>query len=207
VSADETAARPDHRPGARRTDRRWLAVVAVPVCAYLTGIVALPRPHGVSAEQRGFDRASLGDAVFRTPTNPTRAVDVTLGEAVQVRGADLPAAALSRGGRLAVRLHLGVTATLADDWQVFVHIDADDGGFRVNGDHWPVRGRYQTTLWQPGEFIVDAFDVVVPTAAPAGTYTVWVGLYRGDKRLPVTGGDRRADDGENRVRVGTVVVE
>ena len=194
-------------PFSGRLDQRWLAVVAVPVCAYVVGFVALPRPHGVAAEQRGFDRAALGDDVSTMPSTPARPIDVTLGQAVSVRGADLPTAAVSRGGRVAARLHLSVTAALADDWQVFVHIDADDGGFRINGDHWPVRGRYHTTLWQPGEFIVDAFDVVVPTAAPAGTYTVWVGLYRGEQRLPVTGGDRALSDGEHRIKVGQVVIE
>lgn len=188
-------------------DPRWFVVVAVPVAAFAVGVVALPRPHGVDAEQRAFDRSSLGDAVTTTPTTPARPVDVTLGGVVTVRGVDLPTAALSRGARLPVKLHLAVVDPIAEDWQVFVHVDADDGSFRMNGDHWPVRGAYRTTLWRKGEYVVDAFDVVVPTAAPAGNYTVRVGLYHGDERLPVTGGDRSRDDGENRIRVGTVVVE
>lgn len=191
----------------RRLDARLVVVAAVPVAALVIGLAALPHPRGVLAAQRAFDRSSLGAAVSTTPTTPGHAVDATLGGAVQVRGADLPDAAVSRGARVTLKLHFGVTAPVVDDWQVFVHVDADEGGFRINGDHWPVRGNYRTTLWQRGEFIVDGFDVVVPTSAPAGTYNVWVGLYKGDDRLPFSGGDRGATDGDNRVKVGAVVVE
>ena len=188
-------------------DRRLVVVAAVPVLALVTGVVALPHPRGVQAAQRAFDRSSLGAAVSTTPTTPQHVVDATLGSAVQVRGADLPDAAVSRGARMTLKLHMGVVAPVVDDWQVFVHVDADEGGFRINGDHWPVRGNYRTTLWQRDEFIVDTFDVVVPTSAPAGTYTVWVGLYKGDDRLPFSGGDRAATDGDNRIKLGTLVVE
>jgi hypothetical protein len=188
-------------------DPRALVVVGVPVVATLVGFVALPRPHGVTAAQQAFDRSALGPAVSTTPTTPARPVDVTLGDAIALRGADLPTAALSRGARLSFKLHFGVVAAVADDWQVFVHIDADDGSFRINADHWPLRGAYRTPLWQKGEFVVDGFDVVVPGAAPAGTYTVRAGLYRGDERLPVTAGDRALHDGDNRVTLGAVVIE
>jgi hypothetical protein len=192
----------------RRLDPRLVVVAAVPVAALVVGVAALPRPRGVLATQRAFDRSSLGAAVGTTPSTPQHPVDATLGNAVQLRGADLlPDAAVSRGARLTLKLHFGVVAPLAEDWQVFVHIDANEGGFRINGDHWPLRGNYRTPLWQRGEFVVDTFDVVVPRAAPAGSYTVWVGLYRGDERLPFSGGDRGRTDGDNRVKVGAVVVE
>lgn len=188
-------------------DRRLVVVVAVPVTALVVGLLALPHPRGIAATQQAFDRAALGAAVSTTAPTPQRPVDVTLGGAIQIRGADLPTAALSPGARLTAKLYFGVTAPVADDWQVFVHVDADEGSHRMNGDHWPVRGNYRTTLWQRGEFVVDGFDVVVPTSAPSGTYTVWVGLYHGDDRLPFSGGDRSATDGDNRVKVGTVVIE
>lgn len=191
----------------RRLDRRFVVVVGVPVAALVVGLAALPHPRGVAAAQQAFDRSSLGAAVTTTATTPKRAVDATLGNAVQLRGADLPDAAVSRGARVTLKLHMGVMTPVAEDWQVFVHVDADEGGFRINADHWPLRGNYRTTLWQRGEFIVDTFDVLVPTTAPAGSYTVWVGLYRGDERLPFSGGDRGATDGDNRIKAGALVVE
>lgn len=189
---------------------RWLVIVAVPVLSYVVGLVALPRPTGVLVEQRDFDRSTLGTAFSTTPTTPRRVVDLTLGGAVVVRGADLPEAALSRGARLPLKVHLGVTAALDGDWQLFVHIDLREGTFRIHGDHWPLRGQYKTGLWLPGEFLVDTWEGTVPMDAPAGDYDVWVGLYRGDERLPVSTtatANPRAFDDDDRVNVGSVTVE
>lgn len=189
---------------------RWMVILAVPVVAYVVGVIALPRPSGVLAEQRDFDRTALGAALSTTPTTPRLRLDVTLGGAVVVRGADLPEAALSRGARLPVKLHLGVTEVVDGDWQLFVHIDAQGGSFRIHGDHWPLRGQYKTGLWQPGEFLVDTWEGVVPMDAPAGVYDVWVGLYRGDERMPVssTGSSgAKSVDPDDRVKLGNITIE
>ncbi len=192
--------------------RRWIVVVAVPVLAYGIGIGALPRPSGVVAEQRAFDRSTLGSALSTTPTTPGLPLELTLGGAVVIRGADLPAAALSRGARLPVKLHLGVVSAVDGDWQLFLHIDAQDGGFRIHGDHWPLRGQYKSGLWQPGEYLVDTWEGTVPLDAPAGVYDVWTGLYRGDDRLHVTSTgtsaqSQKAADADHRVKVGTITIE
>jgi hypothetical protein len=188
-------------------DSRAFVVAAVPAAVLVVGLLAVPRPQGVEAAQRSFDRSALGSAVSTTPTAAQQTFEVKLGSAITIRGADLPTLAVSRGARVPLKLHFAVDAALPDDWQVFVHIDADEGGFRIHGDHWPVRGSYRTTLWQRGEFIVDSFDVIVPAAAPAGTYSVWVGLYRGDDRLPFTGGDPARHDGDHRIKAGVLVIE
>lgn len=189
-------------------DRRWLLVLATPLLAWGIGAIALPRPTGVIAEQAAFDRTSVADAVSTTPKTPAAPVDVTLGKVIQLRGFDGPPQALSRGARWSGALHFAALAVVDNDWQVFVHVDAADGtAFRMNADHWPVGGRYRTGLWRPGEHVVDRFQETVPVGAPAGVYDVWVGLYRGETRLPVTGGDRSVVDADNRVRVGRIVVE
>ncbi|HEY1099290.1 MAG TPA: hypothetical protein VGF99_10185 [Myxococcota bacterium] len=188
-------------------DRRWLVVLAPAALSFVVGAIALPRPQGVLAEQAAFDRSTL-TGVTTTPTTPKQPLDVTLARAIQLRGFDGPTAAVSRGGRIDAALHLGVQSVVDGDWQIFVHIDSKDGpAFRINGDHAPLNARYRTGLWQPGEFLVDRFSVVVPVAAPAGVYDVQVGFFRGDKRLPVTGGDRSRADADDRVKVGSIVVE
>jgi hypothetical protein len=190
-------------------DRRWFLVLATPALAWTVGLIARPDPRGVAAELAAFDRTSIPDVVSRSTTSPRRPLDVVLGGAVRLRGADLPDIALSRGARIPIALHFAVDAGVDSDWQVFVHIDAQGSStpFRIHADHWPAAGRYRTGLWQPGEFIVDRFEQTVPRAAPGGVYDVWVGLYRGETRLPVTGGDRALSDGEHRIKVGQVVIE
>lgn len=198
-------------------DRRLALVVVVPVLAYVVGAVARPRPRGVAAELMAFDRSGLGLFVSATPTEPAQKTDIVLGGVVAVRGADLPTGALSRGARLPVKIHFGVQgekgAVVVDgDHQVFLHIDTEtspgsEPAFRIHGDHWPVRGQYKTSLWQGGEFIVDAWEGTVPMDAPSGVYDVWAGLYQGDDRLSVTAGNRRFTDGKDRVKLGQILIE
>jgi hypothetical protein len=134
-------------------------------------------------------------------------VEAELGDAVRILGADLPEAALSRGARLAARFYFEPIGDLDRDWQIFLHIDARGGSYRIHGDHFPVKGKYQTTLWQRGDFIADDWTTQVPRDAPGGVYDVWLGFYIGEERLEWSGGTPSHHDGKNRVRVGTIVVE
>jgi hypothetical protein len=86
-------------------------------------------------------------------------------------------------------------------YQAFVHIDGQ--GLRLNGDHQPVDGRYPTKLWDKGDVVVDRQELVVPANFPPGDYPIYVGWFRGDKRLEVRSGPQ---DGANRVRAGTLPV-
>jgi hypothetical protein len=83
--------------------------------------------------------------------------------------------------------------------RVFVHIDAQ--AMRIHGDHDPVDGRYPIRLWETDDVIVDQQRLEVPPNYPAGPYTIFVGLYSGETRIPVKEGAR---DDANRVNAGVL---
>jgi hypothetical protein len=186
--------------------KKWLVVAAVPALSFIVGAVALPRPKAVAEEKDDVDRESLGSAVRTTKPTPNSSVDVLLGDQIRVLGADVPKEPVKRGEKLSVTFYFGCESELDADWQVFVHVDAKPGAFRIHGDHFPVRGKYPTTLWKENEFIADTWSTTVPRDAVPGTYEVWTGFYVGDDRLPMTDGNRAATDGQNRVRVGMITV-
>jgi hypothetical protein len=186
---------------------KWLIVGSVPALAWLVGALALPRPLPVAAEKEAVDRDALGAAVSRIRPTPKVPADAELGDAVKILGADLPEAPVARGARLSARFFFEARDELDRDWQIFLHIDARAGSYRIHGDHWPVGGKYHTSLWRPGDFVADSWSTVVPREAPPGPYDVWLGFYIGDERLPFTGGAPASHDGSNRVRVGTIAVE
>ena len=186
---------------------RWAVVVAVPLFAFIIGAIALPRPGAVGGTRATDGAAELPGVVSRTPPRPRAKVDAVLGNAIRVLGADLPEHPVARGDRLALRFYFESLAGLDEDWQIFLHIDAKQGSFRMHGDHFPAHGRYSTTLWQKGEVISDEWADTVARDAPSGSYDVWLGFYVGDNRLPFTGGDDAAHDGVDRVRVGSLQVQ
>lgn len=186
---------------------QWTAILAVPVLGLLVGGAFLPRPHSAGDERKAVDRGALQGVLAPARPTPQRATDAVLG-GVRVLGADLPSTPLRRGATLRSTLYFEVLEPQDRDWEIFVHGDGKGPTqYRIHGEHFPAKGRYPTTLWQKGDFVVDAWETRVPLEAPAGAYDVWVGFYQGDDRLPFVAGDRSLTDGANRVKVGTISVE
>ncbi|MET0339720.1 MAG: glycosyltransferase family 39 protein [Polyangiales bacterium] len=88
-----------------------------------------------------------------------------------------------------------------DAYQAFLHVDAE--GQRINGDHDPVDGMYPVRLWTQGDIVVDRQRVSVPATATPGTYTMYVGFFRGETRLKVSSGPK---DDTDRVIAGKVQI-
>ncbi len=61
------------------------------------------------------------------------------------------------------------------DWTVFVHLLDPSGRIVAQEDQAPVEGTYPTTRWQPGELIVDAYDLRA-NGSP-GEYALVAGMY------------------------------
>ncbi len=71
-------------------------------------------------------------------------------------------------------------------YAVFNHLVTADETMVAQVDGWPQGGRLLTSQWQPGEYIEDSYLIDIPADAPAGSYTLYVGLYAVDSgdRLP-----------------------
>ena len=109
-------------------------------------------------------------------------------------------AELRVGRRYKLRLYYRVLARPTLDWETFVHIDGS--GRRFNGDHETTQGKYPTTSWRPGDFIVDEETIVLDPSFSGGNYELFFGFFKGARRLEVNQG--RAD--ENRLLAGTIRV-
>ncbi|HEY2735089.1 MAG TPA: hypothetical protein VGI70_13930, partial [Polyangiales bacterium] len=87
-------------------------------------------------------------------------------------------------------------------YRLFVHIDGE--GQRIHGDHDPVDGKYPVRLWDEGDVIVDSQKIDVPASDRGGNYTMLLGFYSGDTRLPIKQG---VDDGDSRARIGVLRIQ
>ena len=96
-----------------------------------------------------------------------------------------------------VTVHFGATRAAPPGWRLFFHLEGP-AGFR-NLDHVPVEGLMPLERWHPGQALRDRQRVPIPAGTPPGTYTLYVGAYRGPDRLPVT--PASLADGNNRLRL------
>jgi len=133
---------------------------------------------------------------------PQHPLDARLGTAVRFLGYDLASSTVSRGSELEIVYHFEVLEKIPEGWRPFFHLEGP-GGFR-NLDHVPLQGVYPVERWRPGQRIRDRQHIAVPATMAPGTYTLSLGFFKSNQRMPVT--PPQASDGTDRLRVATIVV-
>jgi len=112
---------------------------------------------------------------------------VNFNDELVLRRASLETPTVAPGGEVGVGLEWQALRRMSHSYTVFVHVVGPDGKLYGQKDYWPVEGTRLTLDWQPGEVIVDPYHVPLAADAPAGEYSVHVGLYLLEtlERLPV----------------------
>jgi hypothetical protein len=133
---------------------------------------------------------------------PSHVVDAALGEEIAFRGYDVTPAAVAPGGEVTITYHFTAKKRLANGWKMFFHLEGP-GGFR-NLDHVPVDGLMPLERWRPGQGIRDTERIFMPAGSPPGTYTLFLGAFRGAEHLRPS--PAALVDAAGRLRVGSFVV-
>ncbi len=134
-------------------------------------------------------------------------VQVNFADKMLLLGYDLPVRRANPGEAIPLTLYWQALAKMDKNYVIFDHLlDSQQrnwGGY----DRWP-QETAKTTLWQPGEIVVDTFNIPVAANAPAGIYSIDIGLYAQDDSqgtsLPVFQNGAPID--QNSIRLGPVKV-
>lgn len=138
-------------------------------------------------------------------------LQVELGGAVELLGAKLtPTQGLKPGSRVELVLYWRKKASVPRGFALFTHL-LDEAGERIlnldgtgplrklrNGE--PV---YPPSAWEEGKVYVDQVSFWVPATVRTDTVRIVCGLFRGEERLPITGGAQKGE----RVRVATLAIK
>ncbi|HEY5924985.1 MAG TPA: glycosyltransferase family 39 protein [Kofleriaceae bacterium] len=116
---------------------------------------------------------------------------------------------VSRGDKFVVTTFYKVLQPVPGNWRVLFHFD---GPIRFNGDHEPIKGRCQTSTWQPGDFIIDSHTVTAGGGAlTPGPYEVWTGFFTGSnpnwKNMTVSEAPGDIRDTADRVKIMTIKLD
>jgi 4-amino-4-deoxy-L-arabinose transferase-like glycosyltransferase len=127
-------------------------------------------------------------------------IDATFVERIRLIAFELDASTLRPGATVHLVLYWKALDRLERDATVFVHLYGADGKLWAQQDNPPVHGTFPTSQWEANEIIVDSYDVWIPPDAPAGDYTLMVGMYdaQTSQRWNVVD-DSRKPFSENRV--------
>ena len=147
--------------------------------------------------QPAGDRILLGPIKIVSPSSPPppaprHPVVARLGEHVLLLGYDLH---VSASGALIVDLYWSADGPVEEDYTVFLHLADRFGRVLAQHDGQPLGGANPTSLWLPGEVVVDRREVALAPGAPAGTYRLLVGMYDLDtgQRLAAFQQEQRLD--------------
>jgi mannosyltransferase len=118
----------------------------------------------------------------QTPDAPEHILDARLqdaetGDEITLVGYSLVDDQLAAGDIAQITLFWRVNQTPVQRYKVFLHVL--DGSNHIVGqrDAEPGGGVQLTTLWQPGEMVVDNYGLPIHPATPPGQYRVEVGMY------------------------------
>jgi hypothetical protein len=135
-----------------------------------------PGPAPLAVSVPGYGQATLAvldvqavERAYQPPPVQAR-VGAALGGLAALHGYSLSA---SDDGGLSVELAWQALGAIDHDYTVFVHLLDASGALMAQRDAMPRQGAYPTSLWQPGEFVLDTYDF---EAAPPG-FRLLVGLY------------------------------
>jgi 4-amino-4-deoxy-L-arabinose transferase-like glycosyltransferase len=162
-------------------------------------------------ERTFYDRAGeIYAKVFHVPATaqartPQFPKSIAWQDSVRLKGYDLlPCCVYPAGDRVYAELWwtVGVEPP-AQTWTVFTHLLAPDGRLVAQDDAEPGRGSYATDRWQPGDVIVDEYQLLIPEDSMPGQYTLEIGLYNWQtgQRLGL------ADDSADSVSLQQITVE
>jgi 4-amino-4-deoxy-L-arabinose transferase-like glycosyltransferase len=138
--------------------------------------------------------ASAG--VLAPAAAPQHKVDKKLGDAVTLLGYDLA----QTNDAWELTLYWRCEAVLPADYTTFAHVLDSRGALASQADQPPAGGAYPSSLWDPGEIIMDKLRLPRPAQASGAPFDLLVGLYN----LPT--GERLAVPGsaDNSLSLGTI---
>lgn len=165
-----------------------------------TALIVATLVDGHGRPVTGGGTVALGHVTItplaRLFTAPKPAVPLTalVGNDFQLVGYDLATDRITPGGQLTVTLYWRDVRPSDTAYTVFMHLVDQRGTIRGQHDSQPAAGKWPTTAWEAGQYVVDRYRIPIATTAPAGSYQIEFGLYdaRTGKRLMVTGPNGRS---------------
>jgi hypothetical protein len=146
----------------------------------------IPTVQGDPVLSLGTIHVHASDRLWEPP-DMQQTVGARLGESFELVGYTLAQTHVQPGETLHLDLVWRCRESAETEYTVFTHLLDAGGLVRGQKDNPPVMGSYPTTLWVPGEIVVDSYAIPVDADAPVGDYVIEVGMYDPAtiQRLPV----------------------
>jgi 4-amino-4-deoxy-L-arabinose transferase-like glycosyltransferase len=138
------------------------------------------------------------------PSSPQLPLDLEFEEDISLIGADVSSTGdgFAPGSTIDVTLHWQADDPITEDYTVFTHLINSDGDIVSQHDSMPHGNLYPTSLWSPGEIVLDSHPISLAPGLPPGAYQLHAGLYllQTGERIPLV------DSGADYATLGDILV-
>jgi hypothetical protein len=149
------------------------------------------------------DMAAVKQNILTAAPTPRYPVNADLDGKVVYLGLDVDPVPVDAARDLTLTHYWKVVAAPGEGWKAFTHVQGPNHTSYMNVDHTPVKGKYPVSAWKAGEIIRDVHTVHLPAGWAFPTVEIYVGLWHGASRMPVTSGPH---DNEGRVLAASIPV-
>lgn len=131
----------------------------------------------VHVKQRFREFLKAGDVEIANP------LQVSFANGIRLLGYDVAEETIVPGEPVRLRLYWQTTELVNGRYKVFTHLLGEEFNAETENFLWgqqdnePVNNKRPIPTWRPGEIIVDAYALPTALNAPAGSYTLEIGLY------------------------------
>ena len=139
----------------------------------------LPITAGFSDSPDTFFIGPLKIALPQPPIGFTGVASQPLdfGEIARLIGYSVENTVISPGDPIQIDLLWEALSEPSLDYTIFVHLLDENSNLVAGSDSQPLNNRYPTSIWTPGEQILDPHTVVTPSDLPPGQYRLAIGIY------------------------------
>ena len=133
----------------------------------------------------------------RDETGVPNPVNFNFGNRIALVGYDMDRRTASPGETIHLTLYWQALAEMEENYSVFAHVLGEENRIWAQKDNWPKGGDAPTSTWEPGQTIVDDYELVINPDTPPDVYEVEIGLYlaaTGDRLRIIGEGGRLLDD-------------
>ena len=144
--------------------------------------------NGFQASHKWYGSVQLAMVSFAPPDVSTQRIDANLDNGVVLDGFRITTWTLKPGDTLDLTLvWRAATGPTSEHWKVFTHLLDGSSQVVAQRDAEPADNLRPTTSWERGEQVLDNYGIAIPSNLPAGSYTLEIGMYAGDRRSQIEG--------------------
>ncbi|MBI2845904.1 MAG: DolP-mannose mannosyltransferase [Chloroflexi bacterium] len=96
--------------------------------------------------------------------------EVNFADQIQLLGYDFPAAAARPGGSMEITLYFTATSQIQENYTIAIQLLGPEYEAHSKLNIFPLGNPYPTSLWAPGEVVLETYELPIPTDFPAPAY-------------------------------------